>query len=293
MRTGNPDILKSEAKRCGSHYFEPSTMRFFASRLSPNLHPSEKGEDVTYFVTSEQHKSSRFGNDPRRYSVHRFKNCKIDTVGEFQAFKTSGAAHTAAKRFARGVTSDGLSGFLPASGAGKLALVGGAAAASFAIYYFWHQRAAAAPKTPAQASSEPAVISRVTPRAFEHDLPMLLNLAARIAINRPQDRRDEKTEADVRKTMSDIARENGMPNTAEAALRAGPGFMGWSAIELWPGTPFSVYYYIQQHVAGATGQSFDQSIMPVIPGTVPGTSRPIHGAPIAVYDDGPAYAVMH
>jgi hypothetical protein len=153
VRTGNPDILKAEAKRCGSHYFDRGTMRFFASRLSPQLHPSEKDEDVTYFVTSEKFESSS-GSGPRRYSVHRFKNCKIDTVGEFQRFRTGGAAHTAAKRLARGVDSDGLGAFLPTSGLGKLLVFGGLGLAAGATALYFIRRSDGAP-APSGATRKP------------------------------------------------------------------------------------------------------------------------------------------
>lgn len=102
----NATALKNHVMRvCGGNYFDKATMRFFQSRLSSKVHPAGV-EDATYFVTSEKGPSGG-----RRYSVRRLKGCAVDTVGEFQAYRSPNTAHAAAKRFAAaGRAPDGLSG---------------------------------------------------------------------------------------------------------------------------------------------------------------------------------------
>lgn len=98
--------LKGCAKACGSPYFDKDTMRFFRSRVGSKVYADGKGGAI--FTTSEQFVGSQ-GAAQRRYSVRRYDaaTCSFDTVGEFQAYKTSAQANAAAKRIAH---SSGLSG---------------------------------------------------------------------------------------------------------------------------------------------------------------------------------------
>lgn len=85
----------------GRHWFEASTMRFFKCRLASTGYQSADGS--VYFVSSEQNSSPRFSY-PRLYSVRRLTGPKgsIETVGEFQSFKTAGTANKYAKGYASG-----------------------------------------------------------------------------------------------------------------------------------------------------------------------------------------------
>lgn len=83
------------AQACGSHWFEPGARRFFRSRPSHVAYADRRGG--AFFVDS-----TRGPSDVRRYSVQRFTPgahgaCNIRTVGEFQAYATSAAAHKVAK----------------------------------------------------------------------------------------------------------------------------------------------------------------------------------------------------
>lgn len=88
--------IKQNAERCGSHWFEKGTLRFFGSRLSHKTFPAASGR-CTYFVSSEK---QRWDTAARAYSVRKACGCKIDTVGGFQAYKTLKSAQAAAKRAA-------------------------------------------------------------------------------------------------------------------------------------------------------------------------------------------------
>ena len=73
----------------GGHFFDRATMRFFRSRVSKYLLPNR------CFVTSEQYDDKT----PRLYTVRRFRAdfCEVDTVGEFQQYRTSAQAKKAAE----------------------------------------------------------------------------------------------------------------------------------------------------------------------------------------------------
>lgn len=78
------------------HWFSRSAMRFFHSRVGEYGY---QGPGGVYFVSSEQFNAQ----SPRLYSVRRQKaDGSIETVGDFQAFKSRSGAHAAAKRYAKG-----------------------------------------------------------------------------------------------------------------------------------------------------------------------------------------------
>ena len=92
----NVTDLKHRAKKfCGSHFFDPATMRFFKSKVHGPVYPNHVN-NYTCFVTSEQGPGG-----PRAYTVKKFSNCEIDTVGKFQQYGTLKAAKTAARACAR------------------------------------------------------------------------------------------------------------------------------------------------------------------------------------------------
>lgn len=85
------------------HWFDDSTLRFFESRISSRVYPSERG---TYFVSSEQGPSG-----VRRYSVRVARpllnasgqviDCDISTASEFREYAYRSTAHAAASALAR------------------------------------------------------------------------------------------------------------------------------------------------------------------------------------------------
>ena len=100
----NEGELAEIAKRCGSHFFDRGTMRFFLSRI----HDIKPASDGWYFITSEKH-VSRYSNlnEPRKYTVRKlsytrdgdgvYNNITIDEIGEFQQYATLQRARTGLK----------------------------------------------------------------------------------------------------------------------------------------------------------------------------------------------------
>lgn len=90
------------AKRAGSHFFDPDTLRFFGSRVSEYGYRGADG--ALYFVTSERDRGPYPAWDGRRlYTVRRMDAADpsdISDVGGFGAYAYWGAAHAAAKRAA-------------------------------------------------------------------------------------------------------------------------------------------------------------------------------------------------
>ncbi len=77
----------------GYHFFEPATLRFFRSKVYPEVY----GQRGTYFVTSEQFDA----RSPRLYTIRTIDwECRISTVGEFQQYPTLRAARKAAAEVA-------------------------------------------------------------------------------------------------------------------------------------------------------------------------------------------------
>lgn len=90
------DDIRKRNKAAGGCWFEPSTMRFFSSRIQSAFYGAKDGR--AYFVTSE-----RGPNGRRAYSVRVAQlDGSIDTVGAFQGYPTGRTAHAAAKRAAAG-----------------------------------------------------------------------------------------------------------------------------------------------------------------------------------------------
>ena len=85
--------IKTANKKAGKYFFSSGSMRFFNSRVSQTVYPTEGG---AYFVTSEK------GPDEiRRYSVRYCgEGGDIVTVGDFQAYASGSGARKAAARYA-------------------------------------------------------------------------------------------------------------------------------------------------------------------------------------------------
>lgn len=101
------DDIKRLNTQAGLHFFDKSTLRFFNSRIGRNVYGVWFGSSATnarrnggqYFTTSER---NDMGEYPRCYTVRRFNpdDNTIDTIGEFQQYKTSKQANDAAQRYA-------------------------------------------------------------------------------------------------------------------------------------------------------------------------------------------------
>ncbi len=89
--------IKSANRVRGLHFFDPSTLRFFRSRVHPQVY---QGPGGVYFVTSEQFVSSKGWADKREFTIRQFhpETGRCDTFGGFQAFASRSGAHAAAER---------------------------------------------------------------------------------------------------------------------------------------------------------------------------------------------------
>lgn len=86
------DIMAANAVSTAPHFFSPSTLEFFRSRILPAVTPTWGGE--AFFITSEQ-----FDDDaPRLYTVRKCReDGTIETVGEFQGYATEDDAARAVR----------------------------------------------------------------------------------------------------------------------------------------------------------------------------------------------------
>lgn len=85
------DDVRAANKNAGFHFFDPSSMRFFMSRVSKRVHPLPDGSVL--FVTSEQ-----FDYESARLYTVRLANTD-GSVGtapgfSFQQFRNSATAHS-------------------------------------------------------------------------------------------------------------------------------------------------------------------------------------------------------
>ena len=91
--------IKRRNEASGGCYFEPGTMRFFRSRVMCDTFRHPDGR--VFFVTSEKRTGFRCEDGPRLYSVRvQATDGSIDTVGEFQGYRSRSGALAAARRFA-------------------------------------------------------------------------------------------------------------------------------------------------------------------------------------------------
>mgnify|MGYP001226488687 CR=1 FL=1 len=81
--------IKSWCKAANHQFFEPSTMRFFQSKVQ-----TKAPYNGRVFVTSE-----KCGSWPRRYTVREVWCGTIRTVGDFMAYRTRREAHIAAAEY--------------------------------------------------------------------------------------------------------------------------------------------------------------------------------------------------
>lgn len=80
--------VKRANKASGHFWFEPDTMRFFRCRVETELFAGR------FFVSSEQQPASMDGTThPRLYTIRKANaDGSIDTVGDFQAYRTKAQA---------------------------------------------------------------------------------------------------------------------------------------------------------------------------------------------------------
>lgn len=93
----------------GLHWFEPATLRFFASRISEGSFAPCESRKCTYFVSSEQFHGSNGYDAGRFYTVRAiaWKGGDVRTVGKFQQYKTRATAARWAGLYAAGTLEPG------------------------------------------------------------------------------------------------------------------------------------------------------------------------------------------
>ncbi len=87
------DVYDIKRKHC-KHFFEPDTMRFFASRLIDDVFPS--GSNKVYFVTSEKR---CFNDSSRVYNVRKY-DTQDDSITTMETLETRTRAITCAIKLA-------------------------------------------------------------------------------------------------------------------------------------------------------------------------------------------------
>lgn len=93
--------VKARNREAGQHWFSPSTMRFFRSKVARWTKTAADGR--VYFVSSEQFVGSSGIASPRQYTVRvQQLDGSIDTIGEFQAYETLAEAKRAAAEASKG-----------------------------------------------------------------------------------------------------------------------------------------------------------------------------------------------
>jgi len=95
----NVDEMREDNNRIGHSWFDAGNMRAFRCRVLDTVYGGH------YFVSSEQHVSyyPSYFIEPRKYTVRSCWDGKIDTVGEFQAYRTAEQAKRAAREAARAI----------------------------------------------------------------------------------------------------------------------------------------------------------------------------------------------
>jgi hypothetical protein len=106
VKTWTINEIKEAVRAAGSHWFDPGSMRFFGTRVLPEVY---QGGGGVFFVTSEQPPHGE-----RQYSVRQFDpdSAGIRTFGEFCAMSKRQAV-TSAKRAAIGKGPLGFSSLVP------------------------------------------------------------------------------------------------------------------------------------------------------------------------------------
>ena len=83
--------MKEDDANIGDHWFERGAMRFFNSRIASGVYGGH------FFISSERYNE----NTPRRYTIRSCYNGKIDTIGDFQQYRTIEEARYAVKELVK------------------------------------------------------------------------------------------------------------------------------------------------------------------------------------------------
>ena len=83
--------VKSIDKSNGGHFFDKDTMKFWGTRIETSVFKNG------CFVTSEDN----YNKTKRLYTVRRFNGKSIDTIGDFQQYKTKESAREAARLYSK------------------------------------------------------------------------------------------------------------------------------------------------------------------------------------------------
>ena len=83
--------VKSIIKSKGHHFFDKDTMKYWGTRIETSVFKNG------CFVTSEDN----YNKTERLYTVRRFDGESIDTIGEFQQYKTKESAREAARLYSK------------------------------------------------------------------------------------------------------------------------------------------------------------------------------------------------
>jgi hypothetical protein len=94
--------IRAANKGAGLHFFSPSTMRFFSSKVERTVY---QGDGGVFFVTSEQFVGSDGIAQPRAYKVRSFDPTTSDVRTARGEFRHLDDARDEAKRLAEGGTS--------------------------------------------------------------------------------------------------------------------------------------------------------------------------------------------
>lgn len=90
------DEIKRANSNLGHHFFDKTSVRFFASRVLGGVYGGR------YFVTSERFRGSDGYRATRLYTIREAQdNGEVDTVGEFQAYTSARAARKHADKLGR------------------------------------------------------------------------------------------------------------------------------------------------------------------------------------------------
>lgn len=97
--------IRQDNENLGHHWFDPGSVRFFASRFAQYGYQLADGRRV--FVSSEQFRDDyRHYRAPRRYTLRiQAADGSVDTLGDFQAYGSRSGAHAAMLRWIAGQES--------------------------------------------------------------------------------------------------------------------------------------------------------------------------------------------
>jgi len=211
MTTYTINRIQEEVSASGSHWFDRDSMRFFKTRIEPQVY---QGPGGIYFVTSEKGPT-----EIRRFSVRQYRpnGCNVDTVGDFNNLSRA-EAHRIAQRLA---LTDLDAQFTGAMIALDVAMTGNSKAQSQTQY-----GTVAEARDMSEGMPDPLYLSdggytRVLPRRFEDGSGYYLKL---IATQEDEERREavEKKWRDAYRLQSEVCRVLGTEPAADTLTATDP-----------------------------------------------------------------------